>query len=256
MSLRNIKIVIRNFIIIIFYLTGLPYLRVIYYQMKKKPLTRIICFHGIKDRSIFKKKILFFKKYYSVISIEDFIKGKLDLKKINIIITFDDGYKSWIENAIPVLEELNTFALFFVNSESCGKNEQELSKSDIMNLSKRKLFYIGSHGKNHLDISKLNKIDLEEEIVEDKKNLENIINKEIKFYAFPFGHIKNFNKNVFNYFDCVFSIIPGFNLGIIKNKVFRRDSLDPNYSNILFKAWLLGSYDLYWYIKNIFNFKD
>jgi len=249
MNLRKIKIGIRNILIILFYFTGVPFLKKLSFKFRRISLIRIICFHSIENELIFEKKIVFLKNNYSIKNINDFYTNKLELKKINVIITFDDGYKNWISNALPILEKHNIPAIFFVNSIGSDKKKQELSNKDIENISKNKLFTIGSHGKNHLDISTLNDRELEAEVVEDKKNLEKVIKNKVKYYAFPYGHKKNFNLNIFNYFDNVFSIIPGFNTVADNQKLFYRDSIDPKYSNILYNAWLSGSYDIYWRIK-------
>ena len=44
---------------------------------------------------------------------------------MNIVITFDDGYKSWISKAAPALRELHMPATFFVSSGFLNLSEEQ-----------------------------------------------------------------------------------------------------------------------------------
>jgi len=256
------RYVIRNLIILIIYATGIPYLRYLYYRARGIPLLRIICWHDIDNKNNFEKKIIYLKKKYNIISLNDFMQNRMNRHKINIAITFDDAQKSWISNAIPILEKYNIPSTFFITSGYVDKNEIEgkemlkhmdiywgpgLSSSDIKKISKNSNFTIGSHGLTHRDISTLSDDELKNEILKDKFFLENLANKKIEYYAFPLGHKKNFNKKIFKYYKQAFSIIPGFNFKALPCELIHRDSINPNESNIIYKAWLSGAYD--WYPK-------
>src|ERR1700743_2456519 len=65
--------------------------------------SRILIYHGIclKDHTrynpiflklkTFEKHLLFYKRYFNVMSLDDFYKGHFSKDKFNIGITFDDG---------------------------------------------------------------------------------------------------------------------------------------------------------------------
>lgn len=85
----------------------------------------IIMYHGITDESCpynnrhtltkdFKKHLIFFKKYCNILSLNDFCEEKFISNKINIAITFDDGYYNNYKIAQAILEELKIPATFFV----------------------------------------------------------------------------------------------------------------------------------------------
>ena len=57
---------------------------------------------GVKD---FEKQILFLKKKCNVVSVQDFFERKFIKNKINVAITFDDGYLNNYTNAFPILEK-------------------------------------------------------------------------------------------------------------------------------------------------------
>tara|TARA_R110001592_G_scaffold57767_5_gene175640 strand:+ start:697 stop:1617 length:921 start_codon:yes stop_codon:yes gene_type:complete len=76
----------------------------------------------------FKNQLLKLNKEGDFISIQDFIKNKdeiLTSKNNYILITFDDGLKEQIDNAMPILEDLNIPAVFFANS--INHNEKKVS---------------------------------------------------------------------------------------------------------------------------------
>jgi peptidoglycan/xylan/chitin deacetylase (PgdA/CDA1 family) len=247
------------------FLTGVPYLYFLSCRLRNIPLTRILCWHKIPDQNQFKGKIQFLVKHFNIISVNDFIKSKsLSTKRINLILSFDDGYKSWVDNAIPVLKEFQLPALFFVTSSFVDKSEEEekifmknlrvswargLSQNDLHLIANNQAFDVGGHGCHHLDLSYLNREELEQEVLKDKKILGNIIGKEIVYFAFPFGHQKHVNTEVFLYYQWVFSIVPGFNRSVDPGRIIYRDSIQLNYSNLLFKSWLSGAYDWYWRLK-------
>ena len=67
----------------------------------------------------FKKQLLLLKKEGIFVSPNQLVNDMetiLKSKKNHYLITFDDGLKEQYENALPILDELNIPALFFINS--------------------------------------------------------------------------------------------------------------------------------------------
>lgn len=261
MSFMFIKNKIRNALIIAFYFTGIPYLRFLSFRRRNIPLVRIICWHKVKGREQFEKKIRFLLKKFSIISVEDYFEQKsLRNDRINLVLSFDDGYKSWMENVLPVLEKYRLPALFFISSGYVNRSPEEerelikkfrvswargLSKEEVKTLAENIRFAVGGHSRFHEDMANLEEEELEKEVLEDKRALESWTGREIKYFAVPFGHRMNLNEKIFQYYPWIFSIIPGFNRTPEPGKIIHRDSIDFKFSNLLFKSWLYGSYDLY-----------
>lgn len=68
---------------------------------------------------MFKNQLLLLKETGDFVSTIDLVNNKdeiLSSKKNYILITFDDGLKEQYELALPILDELNIPALFFINS--------------------------------------------------------------------------------------------------------------------------------------------
>lgn len=70
----------------------------------------------------FEKQIRFLKKYFSFSSPDEFF-GSDAPKGINILLTFDDGYKDNFEIAFPVLKRHNIPAIFFITTGYTGTGE-------------------------------------------------------------------------------------------------------------------------------------
>ena len=108
----------------------------------------------------------------------------------SILITFDDGYMDNYYNAFPILKDFNMVAtIFCITSDLDGS--YYLSKDAVREMSSYGID-IESHTVNHPHLNKMTYDKQLEELVESKKNLEEITGKEINSIAYPFG---DFNDN-------------------------------------------------------------
>jgi peptidoglycan/xylan/chitin deacetylase (PgdA/CDA1 family)/glycosyltransferase involved in cell wall biosynthesis len=81
---------------------------------------RLLCFHNISDKSdlaypslnpeLFYLLIKYLNQNYDIISVSD-IREKSSSIKRPLILTFDDGYKNFIEYALPILKQFNAPAI-------------------------------------------------------------------------------------------------------------------------------------------------
>jgi len=99
-------------------------------KLKVKPgEIRVLCFHGIcKDNdpyingrfikeSQLRKLLTEMKKHVHFLSTNQFEKAETDPDKLNVFLTFDDGYLNNKNLLLPILEELQISALFFVTGQ-------------------------------------------------------------------------------------------------------------------------------------------
>lgn len=190
-----------------FYYLGIHKIRNYILRLQRKPLTRFVIFHDIPPKTLhqFESKLQFLKKNTNVVSMDDFFENRLSIQKINVVITFDDGYKSWITAALPILKHLNLPATFFISSGFIG-----LSASDEIHFVRTKLkvqcdvsgglwpddikklvsegFCVGGHSSTHALLPEITNIQrLRQEIIADKCQLEKIIGGVIYYFSYPFG---------------------------------------------------------------------
>jgi len=126
------KKLIKLYLSILFYYSGLFRLFRLYNNIAGKKLT-ILTFHrvtnndngpqikGLPTISIaidnFRSLLQFLKKYYNIISVQDYLQSvKNGIKFSNncLILSFDDGYKEVLANALPVLNEFEAPSILFV----------------------------------------------------------------------------------------------------------------------------------------------
>lgn len=121
-------------------------------------------------------------------------------------ITFDDGYHSLFEEAIPVLKKYGFTATLYLTTGIVGKeNFSSLQNVDLHSIPpsdrpltweevremKTKGWSIQSHSISHADHCSLTDQQLFAEIVESKKKIEQELNVNVSHYAFPFGKYNN-----------------------------------------------------------------
>src|SRR5262249_7874091 len=78
--------------------------------------------------SLFREQIRFLLDRYTPISIHEFMEvqehsRQHTFRKPPILLTFDDGFKSVLDQALPILEEFGVPALFFVIGEVLRNQE-------------------------------------------------------------------------------------------------------------------------------------
>ncbi len=264
----NIKIKVRNFLIIVVYISGLAWLYRFYLSFFYGKLYRVLCFHwiGRSSRKNFEKKIIWLKKHYKIMFLNDLHKriNNKNLKGNEIAITFDDGFSDFhdvvlpllIKHKIPVTLFIPTkiFELNKVNTTKfaigkIGIKKTLLSKSQILDISKSKFVNLQSHSHTHCNFGTESTKFLKNELLVSKRKIEKITGESVDILAYPFGDIFNTSNNALlalreAYYTSALTIIPGFNHYYSKKLLLSRDSIDPNMNNLLLRAWLSGAYDI------------
>ena len=110
------------------------------------------------------------------------------IPKKGLCITFDDGFENNYELASPILIEKNIpFTIFIITDHIKNNKKGYLNESMLKTLSNNSLVTIGSHSKNHYDLTKLSEKNLEDQLSYSKLYLEDLIGKEIKSMSYPYG---------------------------------------------------------------------
>lgn len=251
------------------------------FRWRRRSVTRILAFHDVLDteRECFREKLRIVKSVGNVVSLEDVVTGKLSSDKINVAITFDDGFQGWLENACPILKELGMNATFFVSSGLIGlrgEHEREFLTNKLMSsrhtggtlITAQALrtladqgFCIGGHTYNHSNLGEIrHRGGLVAEIEKDKKDLERIAGTAINFFAYPFGIYKN------KYFDMgsvlegsgykgAVTLVPGFVTGRTNRFFWGRDLVNPSMPSSVFKARIMGNYDPVMYARKLLRLR-
>ena len=106
----------------------------------------------------------------------------------SVVVTFDDGYVSYLNYALPVLEELDIPSTIFVTTGFvCESDNQFLNKSQIRFLSTNGLTCMGSHSVSHPFLGQCSRKEIERELSGSKIFLEDLCGNAIESLAYPNG---------------------------------------------------------------------
>lgn len=119
--------------------------------------------------------------------------------KRRVILTFDDCSKSLLDFAIPELLKRKMKAVFYMPTAHLGLDnswdvEEGKSSLELMNASD--LVYllqqgmeIGGHSHHHIPLDRLSALEVKQEIIACRINLESILQVPIVSFAYPYGVI-------------------------------------------------------------------
>lgn len=152
-------------------------------------------------------------------------------------ITFDDGYRSVYDHAVPILRQFGMTATVFL---TVGKRRlvdlasrlelnarPMLSWREIIEMQDSGITF-GAHTLTHPDLAVLHSDKAEEEICQSKAIIEDMLGTPVRSFAYPFGSYSSSTVEIVRRcFDCACSA----NLGYISGQsdVFTLERLDAYY---------------------------
>lgn len=122
------------------------------------------------------------KKGYQTVTFHNVLEHRLPAKPV--ILTFDDGYQNFYDAAYPELIKHNLTATVYVIANF--NKPEYLSHQEIIELSAAGI-EIGSHTLDHRMLPILELKEQKRQIIDSKKELEQLVKKPIVSIAYPFG---------------------------------------------------------------------
>ncbi|HSF05581.1 MAG TPA: polysaccharide deacetylase family protein [Methylomirabilota bacterium] len=127
-------------------------------------LVPVLVYHHIAPRaqgrlvlaaSMFEQQMRYLKaRGYRTVSLDDLIEhtqlGR-QLPRRSVVLTFDDGYQSFLRHAYPVLKKLGFTATLFVYTDYVGLGRNALGWDDLRRLADEG-FGLGAHSKTHSEL--------------------------------------------------------------------------------------------------------
>ncbi len=170
----------------------------------------ILMFHSISDDkesathpyyhintspAIFAEQMRFLSENgYSVVDfheIENCLGTNNKLTRKFAVITFDDGYGDFYTNAFPILQKYHFPATVFLPTDFVGnkknklRGKEHLTWNQVSELAACGISF-GSHTVTHPELRSQNNKNVEYEIRQSKKVIENNLGKSIDTFSYPF----------------------------------------------------------------------
>jgi peptidoglycan/xylan/chitin deacetylase (PgdA/CDA1 family) len=143
------------------------------------------------------------KAGYTSISLADAIQtlqNGSECPSKKMVITFDDGFRNFYDDAFPVLSRFGYDATMFLPTNYIGDSRKQFKGKDCLTWSEvRELrkcgMSFGSHTTSHPKLYGMKKNQIAEEVTKSKSSVEQAIGEKVTSFAYPYA---------FPEFDCRF----------------------------------------------------
>jgi len=179
----------------------------------------VLFYHRIADQGLtpwtlpnddFLRHLDYLQSHFEIVSLEE-AQSRV-ANRFNrcpcVSITFDDGYSENSERALPELFARELPFTYFVTTENLvnGKpfpHDEHLGLvapphrvDELRDLAAHPLMSIGGHTRSHCDIGQLRGAErLFDEVIAATNELQILVGKQVRYFAFPFGQKANLNDD-------------------------------------------------------------
>lgn len=176
------------------------------WQSDRSPAGRriILLYHAVGNgpwaipTRVFRAQMAWLRERYDVVSLDGMLRGAASGSRLACI-TFDDGYASVHDAALPVLAEIGVTATVYVNSGWIGEarlasrataghylDEEFLATADVQRLVAAG-WTIGSHGVDHFDLTVCSPSEVRRQLRDSKRDIERRIGSQCQHFAYTWG---------------------------------------------------------------------
>jgi len=132
------------------------------------------------------------ERRYNVISLDDYVKATLEGKSFprkTVVLTFDDAFDDFYENALAILKKYEFPATVFTPSDLMDERGQ-MTFIQLKALVDNGID-IGSHTRTHVYLPQLSPHQQKNQITESKRILEEKLGISVNHFAYPVGGFSN-----------------------------------------------------------------
>lgn len=167
----------------------IPILLYHYVEYNKDPKDTIRMSLTIR-RDIFEKQVQdLLGGGYTFLTVADageIIRGAKGMPDRPVVLSFDDGYRDFYTDVLPILQFYNIKATLFVVSDFLN-HSNNLTDEQMREIVRSGLVEVGGHTVSHLSLPSLAKERAIWEIENDKRYLEDHFGIKLTSFAYPYG---------------------------------------------------------------------
>ena len=160
------------------------------FEENKYPSTNIKVNNFIEHLDLIKESRI---KFINPDNFENALLNQKNEKKI--LLTIDDGFKSFYDNAWPILKEQEIPFILFVNTREVGTYGY-MNWAQIKEISKEKFVHIGNHSFSHEYLVDTKNEEIIYDINRAMIDLKNNLGYNSPFFSYPFGEYSNNFKKI------------------------------------------------------------
>ena len=123
---------------------------------------------------------------------EELINNKKERK---LMLTIDDGYQSFYENAWPILKDSRIPFILFVSTREVG-NKGYMNWEQIREIDKYDFVEIGNHSHTHEYLIDFTDNDIKKDLTNSINIFKKELGKNSEFFSYPFGEYSTSLKNI------------------------------------------------------------
>lgn len=228
----------------------------------KKPAPYVVILNGHMvnwhhdneaDGERFAKQLAELHKYCDFVNFEDAVRMIVNQEKVDrstVAFTFDDGWRDCYTQIAPQLEKYGVNAMFFINpnfADAADNNDVAYIENFTVNTTKSpgkhpmtwaqimelldRGFLFGAHTLDHYCINDNNIEELEHQIGDCRKVMEEKLGVPCEYFAFPYGRLEHANPKSIDiackYYKYVFSQSDYRHFFSYGGKVINRRHFEP-----------------------------
>jgi peptidoglycan/xylan/chitin deacetylase (PgdA/CDA1 family) len=176
------------------------------------PNLRVLYCHYVfddqrRDFEAFVRYVQSIGEFIGIDEVLDILEGRRPVEHNLFHLTFDDGFKNVVTNALPILREHGAHATFFVPTAIISGSEEQVEKYcrattnypsviematwDDLEKACAAGLEIGSHTRTHVRFSEIStsNASIEDEIFGSKADLERRLGRDCNYISWPYGRI-------------------------------------------------------------------
>jgi len=149
--------------------------------------------HGREEieisRSALARQLSWLRQHDRVLSLEQALTGRSDG---GVVLTFDDGYRDFHDEVIPMLREHGLPATLYlatglVEGRAASNGRPRLSWDQLRDALSTGLVTVGAHTHSHKDLSRATESQCEAEMRRSKELIEDRLQVACRHFAYPFA---------------------------------------------------------------------